>query len=250
MKQVSPHFLDNLQKKVISTVHAHNMIAKNDRILLAVSGGKDSMMMLETFVEKRRKISFDFQLFVAHITDKNKNYITDTQLIEDYCKENNIEYIEREIEIEEDQKGKNKDKSFCFVCSWTRRKALFLLTKEFNINKLAFAHNLDDAIETLFMNMVYHGSISSLPFKVTMFEGRVDLIRPLLSLENKDLETYAQLRGFSKEMKRCKYADATKRTDIRNMIETLNGMNPLARKNIFRSMSKQFPEYLPQIIRG
>ena len=249
MEKVSPHFVDNLQKKVISTVHAHQMIAKNDRILLAVSGGKDSMVMLETFIEKRRKIPFDFQLFVAHITDKKKNYITDTQLIEDYCKENNIEYIEREIEIEENKNGKHKDKSFCFLCSWTRRKALFLITKEYNINKLVFAHNLDDAIETLLMNMVYHGSISSLPFKVTMFEGRVELIRPLLAIENKDLETYAQLRGFPNEMKRCKYVDITKRTDMRNIIDTLNKMNPLARKNIFRSMSKQFPEYLPLVVR-
>lgn len=247
MPAITTHYIDNIQQKIISQILDYKLIEENDKVLLAVSGGKDSLILLEALTQRRRKIPYAFHLIVAHITDRNKTYETNTDYLEEYCKNYHVTFIQREISIEK-QEG-DKDRSYCFLCSWHRRKAIFDLTREFKINKLVFAHNMDDAIETLLMNMIYHGSISSLPFKVSMFDGRIQLVRPMLAIGEKDLEKYAEVRQFPAELKRCTHADNTKRTDMRNLIDMLEKMNPRVRKNLFRSMSKQCPEYLPQIIR-
>jgi tRNA(Ile)-lysidine synthase TilS/MesJ len=139
----------------------------------------------------------------------------------------------------------NPDKTPCFVCSWHRRKRLFDLTRQLDCNKLALGHHMDDAIETVMMNMIYHGSISSLPAKLKMFNGRVYLIRPLIELMQKEMLHIAQLKGYPKLKKECPYNDATRRTSMRRLIDGIEDMNHLARKNLFRSMGNINSEYLP-----
>jgi len=141
---------------------------------------------------------------------------------------------------------KDPSKSACFICSWNRRKVLFELTRELKCNKLALGHHRSDAVETLLMNMIYHGSISSLPYSLNMFEGRVELIRPLMDLDERLLVEYAGLNDLVKVEKSCPHENLTRREDMRDLlakIETLHGQGPF---NIFKSMDKVFEEYLPK----
>ena len=122
---------------------------------------------------------------------------------------------------------------------------MFDLTRELNCNKLALGHHRNDAIETLLMNMIYHGSISSLPYSLKMFEGRVHLIRPLMDMDERILEEYADLNSLVKIEKSCPHEDQTQRQSIAELlrqIEDLNGKGPY---NIFKSMDKIYEEYLP-----
>jgi tRNA(Ile)-lysidine synthase TilS/MesJ len=141
----------------------------------------------------------------------------------------------------------NPKKAPCFVCSWHRRKRLFELTKELKCNKLALGHHMDDALETLLMNMIYHGSISSMPASLKMFGGRMQLIRPLIELTNQEMLDVANERAYPKLKNICPYGDDTKRSGVKALIESMASMNQHARKNLFRSMSSIFSEYLPGI---
>ena len=140
---------------------------------------------------------------------------------------------------------KDPSKPACFICSWNRRKKLFNLTRELNCNKLALGHHRNDAVETLLLNMIYHGSISSLPYSLKMFGGRIQLIRPMLDLDERTLVDYAALNKLVHVEKSCPHEDRTQREKIAQLIrqvEALHGKGPF---NIFKSMNKVFSEYLP-----
>jgi tRNA(Ile)-lysidine synthase TilS/MesJ len=238
----SEKLFKKISRKVGTTMRDHDMIADGDRVLVGLSGGKDSMILLAALAERKAAMPFDFHLEAAHVEAQGIGYRIDHGKIQDYCDELGIPLHFRSIEPDLE---KDPSKNACFLCSWHRRKALFALTREMVFNKLALGHHRADAVETLLMNMIYHGSISSLPYTLSMFEGRMDLIRPLMDLEEPLLEEYATLNALVKVEKSCPHEDLTRRTSIRDLIgrvEALHGSGPY---NMFRSMDRIFPEYLP-----
>ena len=155
----------------------------------------------------------------------------------------NVPLLFRTIEPELE---KDPSKAACFICSWSRRKVLFDLTGELDCNKLALGHHRNDAVETLLLNMIYHGSISSLPYSLRMFEGRMELIRPMMDLDERMLEEYAELNDLVKVEKSCPYEDQTSvNRSVSSLanIEDLHGQGPY---NVFKSVNKIFEEYLPK----
>ncbi|MBK8808568.1 MAG: tRNA 2-thiocytidine(32) synthetase TtcA [Bacteroidales bacterium] len=170
----------------------------------------------------------------------NIPYEVDITYLEQFCKGLNVAFIYKEVEYVPDEK-----KSPCFFCSWSRRKVFYELSKELLISKIATGHHKDDALETLFMNMIYHGTYSSLPMQFSMFDGRLQFIRPMIELPEDLLVEYAQIKQFPKLKSECIYDKMTKRKKVRAFIEELEEMNPNAKSNIFKSMSNIIPEYLP-----
>ena len=237
---------DKLFKKICrkmgNTIRDHTLIGEGDHILVGLSGGKDSMIMLEALAERKGALPFNFKISAAHIEAKGIGYEIDRDRLTSFCDELDIPLYYRCIEPELE---KDSSKTACFICSWHRRKELFNLTRELNCNKLALGHHRNDAIETLLMNMIYHGSISSLPYSLSMFEGRIQLIRPLMDLDERMLEEYAGLNNLVKVEKSCPHEDRTQRENIAHLlkeVENLHGKGPF---NIFKSMDKIFEEYLP-----
>lgn len=230
-------------RKVGTTMRDHAMIGEGDRVLVGLSGGKDSMILLEALAERRAAMPFGFHLEAAHVEAVNIGYEIDHKQLEVFCKNLGIPLQFRSIDPDLE---KDPSKNACFTCSWYRRKELFKITRELNFNRLALGHHRQDALETLLMNMIYHGSISSLPYKLKMFEGRVELIRPLMDLEEGLLEEYAGLNNLVKVEKSCPHEDRTQRqrmTALIREIERIHGPGPF---NMFRSMDKIFTEYLPK----
>ncbi len=131
-----------------------------------------------------------------------------------------------------------------YAASWKRRKMLFTITREAGCNKIALGHHLDDAIETLLLNMINHSSISSIPPKLSMFNGEIILIRPLTTCLDKGLKKYSQLKGFPSEKRKCFYDKDTHRTTIRELIYQMEQINRNARENISRSMQNIFDDYI------
>lgn len=229
-------------RKMGTTMRDHSLISEGDHVLVGLSGGKDSMILLETLVERLRAVPFDFKVSAAHIEATGIGYEINREKLNSFCKELGIplHYRTSEPDLEKDP-----TKKACFICSWNRRKELFKLTEELHCNKLALGHHRNDAIETLLLNMIYHGSISSLPYSLKMFEGRVQLIRPLMDLDERMLEEYAGLNDLVQVEKSCPHEDSTQRKNIAQLlrqVEELHGSGPY---NIFKSMDKIFEEYLP-----
>jgi len=242
---------DKLFKKICrkmgTTMRDHSLIVEGDHILVGLSGGKDSMILLEALMERKNAVPFDFSISAAHIEAMGIGYVIDRERLSAFCEHLGVPLHYQSIEPD---LRKDPSKTACFICSWNRRKKLFELTKGLNCNKLALGHHRNDAIETLLMNMIYHGSISSLPYSLKMFEGRIQLIRPMMDLDERMLEEYASLNDLVKVEKSCPHEDLTQRENIAQLIkqvESLHGKGPF---NIFKSMDKIFEEYLPVQSRG
>jgi tRNA 2-thiocytidine biosynthesis protein TtcA len=229
-------------KKVGKTIYDFNLIENNDRVLVGLSGGKDSLILVETLADRKKHIPVSFELFAIHVTAVNVGYKADTEYLADFCKELDVPLYLEEVEVDFNRKP---EKQPCFICSWARRKKIFNKAKEIECNKIALGHHFDDAVKTMLMNMIYHGSYSSLPQKLSMFGGRTELIRPLLMIPEKELALYASLRGFGQHEKSCPYQDSTKRHEMEDLILYIERLNADARKNLFRAMDNIYREYLP-----
>lgn len=229
-------------RKLGTTMRDHTLIVEGDHVLVGLSGGKDSMIMLEALSERLAAVPFSFQLSAAHVAAKGIGYEIDRNQMTSFCENLGIPLYYRSIEPDLE---KDPSKAPCFVCSWHRRKELFNLTRELNCNKLALGHHRNDALETLLLNMIYHGRVSSLPYSLEMFEGRVQLIRPLLDLDERMLKEYAGLNAIVKVEKSCPHEGRTRResmAELLRQVEKLHGPGPY---NIFKSMNNIFEEYLP-----
>ncbi len=243
MEKHEDKFVKKLFKKVGKTIQSYEMICKDDKILAAISGGKDSLVMLECLENRKRYLPFEFDIFAVHVHVKNVGYESNLNFLRTFCSNLNIDLhiIEYTLEI-----NQGEVRNPCFVCSWQRRKKIFDVAKNLNCNKIAFGHHLEDALETLFMNMMFHGSISSLPQKFELFDGRVELIRPLLNTYEEDIEKFSDIRSYPGQIKTCPYEDKTKRSAIRKIIESMNDQYNKSKLNIFRSMDNIYPGYLPK----
>ncbi len=235
---------EKICKKVGKTIHDYQLIENNDRVLVGISGGKDSMILLEALTDRLKHLPIDFELFAIHVSITNIGYKMDTNYLQSFCEELEIPLFLEETEVD---LTLNPKKTPCFICSWNRRKTIFKKSEELNCNKVALGHQKDDAIQTMLLNMIYHGSFSSLPQKLSMFDGRIQLIRPLLMIPEKELTYYANMRSFNKQERSCPYKNTTRRDSIKELIRQFDKMNRDARKNLFRAMDNIYEEYLPEI---
>ncbi len=234
--------IEHVKNKVAKAIMDYKMIGDGARVLVAVSGGKDSLVMLETLAAFKHYGIVDYELEALHIQVTDVPYQIDTSFFKTFCDQfgiqSHIECVEAGIE----KRGK---KSHCFVCSWNRRKILFTYAEKNGFQKLALGHHLDDAIETVVINMAYHGNIASIPGKLSMFDDKLNVIRPLILCTNKDTSEFSRIRQYPKLMEPCPYEDTTKRTTARNLIKQMEDIHPKARFNLFKSMGNIDEEYLP-----
>ncbi len=234
--------IEHVKNMTAKAVLNYNMIENGDKVLVAVSGGKDSIVMLDAMHGFQRFGKVNFEMEAIHIAVEDVPYQIDKSFFIDYCNEKNIIFHYKTIEAGIEKRGK---KAPCFVCSWHRRKTLFTFAKENGFKKLALGHHMDDAVETLLINMAYHANISSLPGKLKMFDGAMYLIRPLILLRDQDTSKYAQIKNFENLTEECPYSDTTNRTTARNIITEMEKLHPGATENIFNSLKNISNEYLP-----
>lgn len=243
----SGYIVKKLQGKVNQAIYGYNLIDEGDKIMVGLSGGKDSYALLDLLVNRRRVMPIRFELHACHVQAIDMNYRADIEFMEQYCQMNDVKLHLSQITVDYNP---NDRKPACFICSWKRRKMLFTITRQAGCNKLALGHHLDDAIETLLLNMINHSSISSIPPKLSMFNGEIFLIRPLTTCLNKELERYIQIKSFPTEKVKCQYDKDTHRNTVRELIHHMEQINRDARENIYRSMQNIFDEYIVKKPRG
>lgn len=228
----------------MSLCATQGLIAHEDRVVVAVSGGKDSLVMLQALAESRSFVPITFRLSAVHIHPADISLNQDREGLKAFCKDLDVPYTE--LSVTTAQLPDKVNKGACFRCSWARRKALFTHMEAIGARKLAFGHHMDDAVETLLMNMTRHGEVSSFPHRMNMRKGDFSIIRPLLAFTEQEVIEYARLASIVPFEGSCPHESTNQREYYRSLLTQLERDNPAAKVNIFRSMKKIFPEHLPQ----
>ena len=231
-----------IQKQFNKATKDYAMFADGDKILVALSGGKDSLTLLQLMSERSRIFKPSISIVAAHVTMVNIPYKTDTRFLQEFCKASGVELhiIESSFDASTD-----KRKSPCFLCSWNRRKALFTLAQELGCNKIALGHNMDDFIETMLMNITFQGTFSAMAPVITMDKFPISIIRPLCLVNENNVEEYATESRFPPQIKNCPYENDSNRKAMKDLLAHLENLNPEARYNLWGAMSNIQPSLLP-----
>lgn len=235
-------FMRDFFRKTGKAIYDYGLINDGDKILVGVSGGKDSLALLEVLALRARDPKQKYKVVAAHIAVENVAYEVDGEYIRDFCTSLGVELVQRTIRTQVEE---GSGKPVCFVCSWNRRKTLFEIAKEQGCNKLALGHHRDDAIESLLMSMMFNGTIASMPPKLEMFEHTFTLIRPFIYLTNEETRQYALYRNFRKQKKNCPYEQVTNRKAVADIIRQMETLSPHVKGNLFAAMKNIQSEYLP-----
>ncbi len=241
MNKADKRFLERIRSKITKAVEDYGLINDGDTIVVGVSGGKDSMALIDILANRRLFSPLKYQIKAVHIQLTDVPYYTDDQYLKTFCESRGVEF---ELLVDE-QKIIQEGKQPCFYCAWNRRKLLFEYTAKNNYQKIALGHHKDDVVETLLMNMIQHGEFSAFPVKLKMFDGQFELIRPLIYTTNKELERYTQLIGYKPLPYDCEYATTNRREQIKTLVQQMYEITPEAVSNIFKSMQNIDFKHLP-----
>ena len=236
--------LRRIEKRFGKGVVEYGLIEEGDRILIGLSGGKDSLALVELLARRSRILKPRFSVIAVHVVMKNIPYQSDVDYLRNYTESCGIPFVLYETEFDA---STDTRKSPCFLCSWNRRKALFTVAKEQKCNKIALGHHMDDILETLLMNITYQGTFSSMPPRLVMKKFDMTIIRPMC-LVQADLMELAEIRAYRKQVKNCPYESQSSRSAMKRILHQLEEMNPEARYSLWGSMANVQEELLPQKI--
>ncbi|WP_297678251.1 ATP-binding protein [uncultured Bacteroides sp.] len=231
-----------IEKRFSKGVVEYGLIEDGDNILVGLSGGKDSLALVELLAKRARIYKPRFSVVVAHVVMKNIPYQSDMAYLKEYVESWGLPFVLYETEFDA---STDTRKSPCFLCSWNRRKALFTIAKEHGCNKIALGHHMDDILETLLMNITFQGTFSSMPPCLVMKKFDMTIIRPMCLVHESDLAALALLRGYRKQVKNCPYEEQSHRSDMKEVLCQLEAMNPEARYSLWGSMTNVQEELLP-----
>ena len=233
----------HLKKWLEKAVLDYNMIEEGDRVLIGVSGGADSLALLDLLDSKMIFVP-KFSFMAVNIDmGFDPTYHVYNEL-EKYFQENNYRYITEKTDIGILAHSDFNKKNPCFLCSRLRRKRIFEIADAEGCNKIAFAHHRDDIIETLLINMFYGREISTMVPNQRIFGGKLHIIRPLAYLREELVKKYSRERQFPAVKNECPTSLTSRRNYVKNLLNELERENPGIRHNIFKAMSHVKPDYL------
>jgi len=241
IKQIQENKLQYfLYKKIGRAIADYKMLQDGDKIVVAVSGGKDSIALLKMLKFRQSFVPIKFDLLAVHI---DLGYpCQHPKLLAKFFEKQDIKYHIEKVDI---LKGKSRKDINCFWCSWNRRKALFEVAARFGFNKVALGHHFDDIIETILLNLFYQGQISAMNPYQELFKGKITLIRPLAYVEEDEIRRFARANNdFPHEKCSCPNSITSKRTAVEKIIKELEKDCPHIKKNIFQSVKRIKTEYL------
>lgn len=223
----------------------YRLIDDGDKILVGLSGGKDSLALLELLAKRSRILKPKFAVVAAHVSMTNIPYQSDLEYLKQYAEELGVPFVHYETSFDPTTDTR---KSPCFLCSWNRRKALFTVAKEQGCNKIALGHHMDDILETLLMNITFQGAFSTMPPRLEMRKFDMTIIRPMCLVHEADLIDMARIRNYHKQIKNCPYETQSNRSDMKEVLKTLEKLNPEARYSLWGSMTNVQKDLLPEEI--
>jgi len=238
LKKTSYKLQKKLQRDVGCAIGDFNMIEPNDRVMVCMSGGKDSYAMLTMLHLLQAKAPIEFELVAVNLDQKQPGF--PEHVLPDYLQGLNIEYRI----IEEDTYSIVTDKipegkTTCSLCSRLRRGILYRTANELGATKIALGHHMDDMVETLFLNMFHGARLKSMPPKLISDDKKNIVIRPLAYCRESDLEQFSILQGFPIiPCNLCGSQENLQRKKIKQMLQEWDVQQPGRVANVFKSMSR------------
>jgi tRNA(Ile)-lysidine synthetase-like protein len=229
-----------ISSKIGKAIGDYNLIEDGDRILVAASGGKDSLTLLKLLRERQRWAPAKFEIVAAHIeTDLKCGYSVDKDFLIKIFKDLGVKYRFKKIKLLD-----KKDDINCFWCSWNRRKTLFKTAYNLGCNKVALGHHKDDIIETTLLNLFFQGEISTMNPRQELFDGKIVIIRPLCYVEEKTIKKFAKENGFFKNIEKSTKLQDSNRRYVKELIKDIKKRCPNVKTNIFRSITRVKSGYI------
>jgi len=220
------------------------MIEEGDRVLVGVSGGADSLALLDLLNSPMIFVP-RFSIMAVNIDMGFDDSYGGFDQLEKYLRDNDYEYKMEKTSIGPLAHSDFNRKNPCFLCSRLRRKRIFEIAAAESCNKIAFAHHRDDIIETLLINMFYGREISTMMPNQGIFSGTLHIIRPLVYVREELIKKYSRERGFPVIKNLCPSSASSRRIYIKNLLNELEKENKNIRDNIFKSLGHVKPDYLP-----
>ena len=233
-----------LRRNVGRAIQDFNMIEEGDRVMVCLSGGKDSFAMLDILRNLQLRAPVRFELIAVNLDQKQPGF--PEQVLPDYLQQIGIPFHI----IEQDTYSVVKrvipaGKTTCGLCSRLRRGVLYSFAAEHGMSKIALGHHRDDIMETLFLNLFHGGKLKAMPPKLLSDDGRHVVIRPLAYCEESDLAAYAESRQFPIiPCNLCGSQDNLQRQAIKMMLRQWEKQFPGRVENIFAALQNVAPSHL------
>ena len=228
-----------ISKRVGKAIHDYHMLDEGDKVLVAVSGGKDSLTLLKVLQDRQSFVPIKYDLLAVHV---DMGYpCQHPKILSKHFEKMGIAYHIEKIDI---LKGKSRKDISCFWCSWNRRKALFETANRMGCTKVALGHHHDDIVETMLLNLFFHGEISAMSPRQELFGGKIVLIRPLAYVDEDMIVRFAKALEFPHHKCACPNSLTSNRTKMTELLKDLKKICPDVKKNIFRSLQRIKKDYL------
>ncbi|KQB54947.1 tRNA 2-thiocytidine biosynthesis protein TtcA [Pseudomonas endophytica] len=221
-----------------------NMIEDGDKVMVCLSGGKDSYTLLDVLLHLQKVAPIQFSIVAVNMDQKQPGF--PEEVLPAYLKSLGVDYHI----VEKDTYSVVKElipegKTTCSLCSRLRRGTLYTFADEIGATKMALGHHRDDIVETFFLNMFFNGTLKAMPPKLRSDDGRNVVIRPLAYCNEKDIQAYSDLQQFPIiPCNLCGSQENLQRQVVKDMLQEWERKNPGRTESIFRSLQHVNPSQL------
>ena len=243
-----PDKIEKLQtrlcRRVGQAIVDYSMIDESDKVMVCLSGGKDSYGMLDILLAIRPRAPIHFDIIAVNLDQKQPGF--PAHVLPNYLSKRGVPFhIEERDTYSVVKELIPEGQTTCSLCSRLRRGHLYRVATEIGATKIALGHHRDDLIETLILNLFFGGKMRTMPPKLVSDDGKHIVIRPLVNVEERDLARYAELREFPLiPCDLCGSQENLKRQEVKALLRDWEERFPGCKDRIFGSLSNILPEHL------
>jgi tRNA 2-thiocytidine biosynthesis protein TtcA len=242
------HENNKLEKRLLrltsQAIAQFNMIEAGDKVMVCLSGGKDSYSLLEVLLRLRERAPLDFDIVAVNLDQKQPGF--PAEVLPEYLRLKGVPFhIETQDTYSIVKRVIPEGKTMCSLCSRLRRGVLYRVADELGVTKIALGHHRDDILGTFFLNLFYGGTLKAMPPKLASDDGKHIVIRPLAYVEETDLARYAEVNAFP--IIPCNLCGAQvnlKRQEVKRMLLEWQKRFPGRVENTFNALARIVPSHL------